>query len=69
MTLFRRRSSWPNELERRKPENAEFRAELEQAHKHRAQLQAAAAIALTNENQDRIDMLAAAVRALARRSQ
>lgn len=68
MKLFRRRSSWPNELERRKPENAQFRAELELAHKHRAQLQAAAAIALTNENQDRINLLESAVRALARRS-
>lgn len=51
MRLFRRKpkSNWPAELERRKPENAEHRRQLEVAHRARLAIKAQQAAEATQE--------------------
>lgn len=64
---WRRRRTWPKELERRKPENSALREELERGHRAHVKAHALAVAELTEENQRRVDFVDAAVRALSSR--
>lgn len=57
MRLFRRKRKWPAELERRKPENAERRAQLERAHRQLLALNVQHAAERTADLESRIDRL------------
>lgn len=59
MRLFHRRPkpSWPAELERRLPENAEHRRQLERAHRARLAIKAQQAAELTEEVDPQISHL------------
>lgn len=59
MKLFKRkpRPSWPPELERRKPENAEHRRQLEVAHRARLAIKAQQAAESTEEVDPQISHL------------
>lgn len=65
MRLFRR-NTWPKDLERRRPENSGLRKQLEKAHRDRLLLVAQEAARITDENEDRIDMVRTAMRGLDR---
>lgn len=59
MRLFRRKpkSAWPAELERRLPENAEHRNQLERAHRARLAIKAQQAAESTQEVDPQISHL------------
>ena len=67
MRLLRRRKPWPKNLERRRPENAELRTQLEQQHKQYTAARAELAAQLTQENDERIAQVEATVRGLTAR--
>ncbi len=67
MTLFRRKSRWPAELERRKPENAQTRRQIEEQQRELIARRSEIATQVTEDNERRIAQVEATVRGLASR--
>ncbi len=69
MRLFSQKSRWPAELERRKPENAGTRRQIDQQHKESISRRVEIAAEVTEDNERRIAQIEATVRGLASRLQ
>lgn len=66
MRLFRRNPKWPKSLERRQPQGAEERKRRDKDHRDRLLLAAQEAARITDENEDRIELVRAAMRGIGR---